>query len=78
MKMTIEGKEELSNKEDIMKKIEEEMSWLQQHQEEDPNIYEEKQKEVEEYLKSFMGESGVQNPMNQEQETTSPNIEEID
>ena len=78
MKMTIESKEELSNKEDIMKKIEEEMSWLQQHQEEDPNVYEEKQKELEEYLKSFMGDFGVQNPMNHQEETTSPNIEEID
>jgi heat shock protein 1/8 len=78
MKMTIESKEELSNKEDIMKKIEEETSWLQHHQEEEPNIYEEKQKELEEYLKSFMGESSVQNPMNHQEETTSPNIEEID
>ena len=78
MKMTIESKEELSNKQDIMKKIEEETSWLQEHQEEEPNIYEEKQKELEEYLKSFMGESGVQNPMNHQQETTTPNIEEID
>ena len=78
MKMTIESKEELSNKEDIMKKIEEETLWLQQHQEEDPNVYGEKQKEFEEYLKSFMGESGVQNPMNHQEETTSPNIEEID
>ena len=78
MKMTIEGKEELSNKENIMKKIEEEMSWLQQHQEEEPNVYEEKQKELEEHLKSFMSDFGVQNPMNHHEETTSPNIEEID
>ena len=78
MKTTFESKDELPNKEDIMKKIEEETSWLHQHQEEDPNVYQEKQKELEDYMKGFMGDSDVQNPMKQEEETTGPNIEEID
>jgi heat shock protein 1/8 len=78
MKTTFESKEELPNKEDVMKKIEEETLWLHQHQEEEPNVYQEKQKELEDYMKGFMGDSDVQNPMKQEEETTGPNIEEID
>ena len=78
MKTTFESKEELPNKEDVMKKIEEETLWLHQHQEEEPNVYQEKQKELEDYMKGFMGDSDVQTPMKQEEETTGPNIEEID
>lgn len=71
---------ESPNKEEIEKVINEEISWLNEHQDETKDVYEERMKEVGDKLKDMLTPPQAQEEGAQQEEpqTSGPSVEEVD